>query len=41
MKKASSIHSNSNDEILFRLNKIKKIEYYFTTEIKEREAMSE
>ena len=40
MNKAPSIHSNLNDETLFRLNKINKIEDYFTTEIKEREAMS-
>ena len=40
MNKAPSIHSNLNDETLFRLNKINKIEDYFTTETKEREAMS-
>ena len=35
-----TIHSNFNYEILFRLNKINKIEDYFTTEIKEREETS-
>ena len=41
MNKALSIHSNlKNDETLFRLNKIKKIEDYFTKEIKERKTMS-
>ena len=39
MNKASSINSNSNDETVFKLNKIKKSEYYFNIEIKEREAM--
>ena len=40
MNKAPSIHSNLNDETLLRLNKIKKIEDYFTAEIKERKTIS-
>ena len=40
MNKTPSIHLNLNDETLFKLNKINKIEYYFTTEIKKREAMN-
>ena len=40
MIKAPSIHSNLNNETLFRLNKINKIKDYFTTETKERETMS-
>lgn len=40
MGKASSIHSNLNDQALFRFKKINKIEAYFTTEIKESETMS-
>ena len=40
MNEAPSIRSNLNDETLFRLNKINKIEDYFTTEIKEGETMS-
>ena len=36
MNKAPSIHSNLNDEALFRLNKIDKIEDYSTTEIKKK-----
>ena len=31
-----SMHSNLNDETLFRLNKINKMEDYFTTEIKDK-----
>ena len=38
--KAPSIHSNSHDETLFRLNKVNTIEDYFTTEIKKIEAIS-
>ena len=37
MSKATN--TNLNDEKLFRLNKINKIEDYFTTEIKEIEAI--
>ena len=33
-------NAHFNNETLFRLNRINKIEDYFTTEIKEREAMS-
>ena len=40
MNKALSINSNLNDGTLFKLNKVNEIEDYFTTEIKEREAMS-
>ena len=39
MNKVLSINSNLNDETLFRLNKTNKIGDYFTTEIKEREAL--
>ena len=40
MNKASGILSNLNDETLFRLNEINKIEDYFTTQIKVREVIS-
>ena len=40
MNRALDIHSNLNGETLPRFKKISKIECYFTTEIKEREAMS-
>ena len=39
MNKVLSINSNLNDETLFRLKKTNKIGDYFTTEIKEREAL--
>ena len=40
INKALSIDSNLNGETLFRLNNMKKTKDYFTTEIKERETMS-
>lgn len=39
MNKAPNMHSSLNDERLFRLYIINKIEDQFTTEIKKRETM--
>ena len=37
MNETINIHSNLSDQTKFGLNKINKVEDYFTTEIKERE----